>query len=72
VGVIEPLGMVNYWLRIGGSSDSKLTGFGDVHAGSDILAAKFQTENFGGVLLDQLQVPLDAVVGGHLVSRGEA
>jgi hypothetical protein len=66
--VIEPLGdgqlLVAYW----DSSDRKLTGFWDVHPGSDILAAKFQTENFGRVLLDQLQVPLDAVVGGHLVS----
>ena len=63
--------MVNYWSHIWGSTDRKLTGFWDVHAGSDILAAKFQAENFGRVLLDQFQVPLDAVVGGHLVRRGE-
>lgn len=64
-------GVVNYCSRIGGISDKNLTGFWDVHAGSDIFAAKLQAKNFGGVLLDQRQVPLDAVVRGHL-GRKEA
>ncbi len=51
-----------------GFSDITLTGFWDVHAGSDIFAAKLQTQNFGRVFLDQFQVSLDAVVDGHLES----
>jgi hypothetical protein len=48
--------------------NATLTGFRDVHAGSDIFAAKLQAKNFGGILLDQLQVPLDAV-RGHLGTK---
>jgi hypothetical protein len=45
--------------------DATHTCFRYVHAGSNIFAPKLQTENFGSILLNQLQVSLNALVHRH-------